>query len=116
MRARGVGGAEWQLALPLALAYAAFFLVPLLLLIVVSAFDNETLTTVRFAQWRKFYGDQFYWKVIVDTLEFEDLGGKTRLTVTSLFASLEDRDGMLATGMEGGANESWDRLAALLKE
>jgi uncharacterized protein YndB with AHSA1/START domain len=55
-------------------------------------------------------------KVIVDTLEFEDLGGKTRLTVTSLFASLEDRDGMLATGMEGGANESWDRLAALLKE
>lgn len=69
MRARGVGWAEWQLALPLALAYAAFFLVPLLLLIVVSAFDNETLSTVRFAQWRKFYGDPFYWKVIVDTLK-----------------------------------------------
>ena len=54
--------------------------------------------------------------VIVDTLVFEDLGGKTRLTATSLFASLEDRDGMLATGMEGGATESWDRLAALLKQ
>ncbi len=36
------------------------------------------------------------------------------MTVTSLFANVEDRDGMLASGMEGGANESWDRLAELL--
>src|SRR3989441_535658 len=41
--------AEWQLALPLALAYAAFFLVPLLLLIGVSAFDDEKITTLGFA-------------------------------------------------------------------
>ncbi|HUP35644.1 MAG TPA: ABC transporter permease [Candidatus Limnocylindria bacterium] len=61
--------AEWQLALPLALAYAAFFLVPLLLLIAISAFDDETLTTVGFAQWRKFLGDPFYWKVILDTVK-----------------------------------------------
>lgn len=79
MRARGVRWAEWQLALPLALAYAAFFLVPLLLLIVVSAFDDETLGTARFAQWRKFYGDPFYWKVILDTLK---LGVYTVLATT----------------------------------
>ncbi len=61
--------AEWQLALPLAVAYAAFFLVPLVLLIVVSAFDDEKITTVGFAQWRKFLGDPFYWKVILDTVK-----------------------------------------------
>ena len=60
--------AEWQLALPLAVAYAAFFLVPLVLLIVVSAFDDEKITTVGFAQWGKFLGDPFYWKVIIDTV------------------------------------------------
>lgn len=53
--------------------------------------------------------------VVVDTAVFEALpDGKTRLTVTSLFASVEDRDGMLASGMEGGANETWDRLAEWL--
>lgn len=52
--------------------------------------------------------------VIVDTATFEDLDGRTKLTVTSLFQSVEDRDGMLASGMEGGANESWDQLAELL--
>jgi len=35
---------EWQLALPLALAYAAFFLVPLGLLIAVSAFGDEKVS------------------------------------------------------------------------
>lgn len=52
--------------------------------------------------------------VIVDTVTFEDVEGKTRVTATSLFQSVEDRDGMLASGMEGGANESWDQLAELL--
>jgi uncharacterized protein YndB with AHSA1/START domain len=52
--------------------------------------------------------------VIVDTVTFEKLGGKTRVTATSLFASVEDRDGMLSAGMEAGAYESWDLLAELL--
>ncbi len=52
--------------------------------------------------------------VIVDTAVFEDLDGQTKVTVTSVFQSVEDRDGMLASGMEGGANESWDRLGELL--
>jgi putative spermidine/putrescine transport system permease protein len=61
--------ADWQLALPLAVAYAAFFLVPLVLLIVVSVFDDDKLTTIGFAQWAKFLGDPFYWKVIFDTVK-----------------------------------------------
>lgn len=68
--------AEWQLALPLAAIYAAFFIVPLLLLVAISAFDDERITTIGFAQWRKFLGDPFYWKVIVDTVM---LGLKTVL-------------------------------------
>lgn len=52
--------------------------------------------------------------IIEDTATFEDLGGKTRVTVTSLFANVEDRDGMLQSGMEEGAVESWDRLAEYL--
>jgi uncharacterized protein YndB with AHSA1/START domain len=53
--------------------------------------------------------------IIVDSMTLEDLGGKqTRVTTTSLFDSVEDRDGMLSSGMEEGAVESWDQLAELL--
>jgi uncharacterized protein YndB with AHSA1/START domain len=53
--------------------------------------------------------------VSLETLRLDDLGDdRTRLTVTSLFDSVEDRDGMLRSGMERGATESYDRLAAYL--
>src|SRR5690606_13620909 len=42
--------------------------------------------------------------VVTDTITFEDQGGKTLVKTTSLFASVEDRDGMLSSGMESGAN------------
>ncbi|MGE5595777.1 MAG: SRPBCC family protein [Hyphomicrobiales bacterium] len=55
----------------------------------------------------------------IDTAVFEDLGdGRTRLRVHSLFSTSEERDGMLASGMEGGMNESYqalDRLLATLR-
>lgn len=54
-------------------------------------------------------------KRIVETLTLEDLGGQTRVTTVSRFESNEDRDGMLASGMEKGAGESYDRLAELLE-
>lgn len=54
-------------------------------------------------------------QVIVDTTVFEDLGNQTRLVVTSLFDSKEALDGMLQSGMEGGASETWDRLEELLQ-
>jgi uncharacterized protein YndB with AHSA1/START domain len=53
--------------------------------------------------------------VVVETVTFEERDGKTTVTSTSLFDSVEDRDGMLESGMEAGANESWDRLAELLE-
>jgi len=54
--------------------------------------------------------------VSVDTLTLEDLGGgRTKLTAHSLFDSVEDRDGMVQSGMEEGAAETWDRLAEHLQ-
>ena len=52
--------------------------------------------------------------VIVETATFEDLGGRTKVTTTSLFHTSEERDGMLASGMGSGLTESHDRLAELL--
>jgi uncharacterized protein YndB with AHSA1/START domain len=51
---------------------------------------------------------------IVYTFEFEgmleDEDGRTLMTDTSVFQSVADRDGMLQSGMETGAAESFDRL------
>ena len=60
--------AEWQLALPLGLAFAALFLAPFLLLLGVSFFNDDQITQPGFGQWIKFFGDPFHYKVIADTL------------------------------------------------
>jgi len=52
--------------------------------------------------------------IIEDTATFEERDGKTKLTVTSRFETIEDLDGMLQSGMEDGARETWDRLEELL--
>ncbi len=53
--------------------------------------------------------------VILETMTLEaQANGKTRLTVSSVFQSVADRDGMLSSGMEEGSNESYDRLEELL--
>jgi hypothetical protein len=41
----------------------------------------------------------------------EDLGARTKVTARTRFPSAEDLAGALATGMIGGALESYDRLA-----
>jgi uncharacterized protein YndB with AHSA1/START domain len=53
--------------------------------------------------------------VSVDTVRFVEEDGRTTVTVTSLFDSVEDRDGMLTSGMEEGAGESYDRLEEYLE-
>jgi uncharacterized protein YndB with AHSA1/START domain len=53
--------------------------------------------------------------ISVETMQLEDLGARTRLSVTSVFASVADRDGMLQSGMQQGAGESYDRLEAYLR-
>ncbi len=51
----------------------------------------------------------------VSTAEFEDLGnGRTKVVSTMQFYTPEERDGMLQSGMEGGMNQSYAALDALL--
>jgi uncharacterized protein YndB with AHSA1/START domain len=53
--------------------------------------------------------------VALEKLVLEDLGnGRTRLTATSLVDSFEGRDGFLASGMDVGVNEGYEKLDALL--
>lgn len=55
--------------------------------------------------------------VALETLTFEDLGdGYTRLHAQSLCDSFEERDGMLASGMESGVHEGYAKLDGLLAE
>jgi uncharacterized protein YndB with AHSA1/START domain len=53
--------------------------------------------------------------ILVETITFEEQDGTTTLTSTSVFDSVEDRDGMLSSGMEEGAAESLDRLEEYLE-
>jgi len=48
------------------------------------------------------------------TVELTERGGKTTLRSTALFPSKEVRDTVLKSGMEPGAAELYDKLAALL--
>ena len=52
--------------------------------------------------------------VSVETAVFEDLGDRTRMVVTSVFHTTQERDGMLGSGMEGGLNDTYDRFDELL--
>jgi uncharacterized protein YndB with AHSA1/START domain len=54
--------------------------------------------------------------VVLETARFEEFEGKTKLLQQSVFQSVEDRDGMVQSGMEKGASESMDRLAEVLAE
>lgn len=51
--------------------------------------------------------------VSLETLTFEERGGKTLLRQNTVFQSVEDRDGMIASGMEQGVNDSMERLDEL---
>jgi uncharacterized protein YndB with AHSA1/START domain len=53
-------------------------------------------------------------EVTLETARFEDLGGRTRLTVTSVGESIEARDAMVASGMEYGIREGYERLDEVL--
>ena len=53
--------------------------------------------------------------VALQRVVFEDLdGGRTRLTTTSLVDSFAERDAFVASGMEGGVREGYERLDELL--
>lgn len=53
---------------------------------------------------------------VIVTNTFSEQDGRTTLTQHLLFDSLEARDGMVASGMERGEAQSFDRLDELLAE
>jgi len=48
--------------------------------------------------------------ILLEEMLFTDQGDETRIDIRSVFQSVEDRDGMIATGMEEGANQSLNRM------
>lgn len=52
--------------------------------------------------------------VSLETVTYEDLGGRTRMHTHSVFPSVEARDAAFASGMEHGIAESMVRLEDLL--
>src|SRR5439155_106503 len=53
--------------------------------------------------------------VLVESAVFEEIRGKTKVTQKSVFATVEDLEGMLASGMEEGARETIERFAELVE-
>jgi uncharacterized protein YndB with AHSA1/START domain len=51
----------------------------------------------------------------LQTLEFEELGARTRLTQTMRFATTEERDTTMQYGVEEGAREGFARIDAVLQ-
>ena len=51
----------------------------------------------------------------LQTLEFEDLGDRTRLTQTMSFATTEARDTTMQYGVEEGARSGFARVDSLLQ-
>jgi uncharacterized protein YndB with AHSA1/START domain len=65
---------------------------------------------------RTFEWDGMPGHTMLETADFTDLGdGRTRIVMTSLFFTTEERDGMLGAGMEGGMAESLAALDRLLQ-
>ncbi|OGO29831.1 MAG: ATPase [Chloroflexi bacterium RBG_16_54_18] len=54
--------------------------------------------------------------ILLETVTLTAMDGKTLLTDSSIFQSVQDRDGMLMSGMESGAAETMERLAELLQK
>ncbi|GAA3205563.1 SRPBCC family protein [Actinocorallia longicatena] len=53
--------------------------------------------------------------ICLTTITLEELpGGRTRYVGLDVFQTVEDRDGMVSNGMQGGAEEGMDQLADVL--
>jgi uncharacterized protein YndB with AHSA1/START domain len=78
---------------------------------------HEVTAPERIIQTFEFDGLPEKGHVSLETVRFEELpGNRTRVTNLSVFQSVADRDGMVASGMEGGMNEAYDQLDAMLAE
>jgi len=52
--------------------------------------------------------------VALETITFEERGGRTLLRQNTVFQSVADRNGMVQSGMERGINDSMERLDELI--
>ncbi len=53
-------------------------------------------------------------QICVETMELTEDGGKTTITSVTRFDTKDERDGMAASGMEEGAEQSYEALDAYL--
>ena len=75
---------------------------------------HEVLPPERIIQTFEFEGLPVKGHASLDTIKFDTLpGNRTRLTIHSVFMSVADRDGMMASGMERGVTEGYERLDEL---
>lgn len=75
---------------------------------------REIVAPERFTWTFGFEGQGLKGEPGVETYVFEEHGGKTTLTAISYYGSKDERDGLIDSGMEEGANESAERLDDLL--
>ena len=77
---------------------------------------REVQRPTRLVSTEMFEGDEFEAMEVAPSTPWtlEERDGKTTMTVTALYKSKEARDGVMQTGMEEGAAESFDRLEELL--
>lgn len=77
---------------------------------------HEVTAPERLIQTFEFEGMPARGHVMLDTALFEELpGGRTKLTIHSVCRSVEDRDGMIRSGMEYGLREGFEKLDEILK-
>ncbi len=78
---------------------------------------HEILAPERVIQTFEFEGLPETGHVTLETIRFEALpGGRTQLRIQSIFQTVADRDSVLQSGMEGGANDTYDRLEEIVKK
>jgi uncharacterized protein YndB with AHSA1/START domain len=54
-------------------------------------------------------------RVLLERVTFEERDGRTTLRGTSVFTSVQDRDGMVAAGMQEGTEDGYARLDELIQ-
>jgi uncharacterized protein YndB with AHSA1/START domain len=78
---------------------------------------HEVLEPERLIRTFEFEGLPERGHVALETATFDALpGNRTKLTIQSVFRCVEDRDGIIASGMEYGVNDSHKKLDELLEK
>lgn len=75
---------------------------------------HDVVAPARIVQTFEFEGAPGH--VSLETATLEEVDGRTHYRAVSVFQSIEDRDAMVKSGMEGGARETMDRLAELVEK